>query len=115
MIRTTLQRLGITCNYAGYKQLILAIELALEDEDRLCRITRQIYWVVADRTFSSRRNIERNFRTIIFRAWKNNLKLLTEIAKFPLHAPPSVSQFIAIMVAYIKREEKCFYADDPDG
>ena len=106
MIRTTLQKLGITCNYAGYKQLILAIELALEDEDRLCRITRQIYWAVADRTFSPRRNVERNFRTIIFRAWKINSQLLTKMAKFPLFAPPSVSQFLAIMVTHLKNAEE---------
>lgn len=37
MIKTTLQKLGITCNYVGYKQIVLAIRLALEDEDRLCK------------------------------------------------------------------------------
>ena len=106
MIKTTLQKLGITCNYAGYKQLVLAIELALEDEHRLCSITQQIYWVVADQTFSSRRNVERNFRTVIFRAWKTNSQLLRDIAGFPLFSPPSVSQFLAIMVTYLKRTEK---------
>ena len=106
MIKTTLQKLGITCNYAGYKQLVLAIELALEDEHRLCSITQQIYWVVADQTFSSRRNVERNFRTVIFRAWKINGQLLKDIAGFPLFSPPSVSQFLAIMVTYLKRTEE---------
>ena len=65
MIKTTLQKLGITCNYVGYKQIVLAIRLALEDEDLLCRITQQIYWVVAEQTSFPRCNIERHFRILV--------------------------------------------------
>ena len=106
MIKTTLQKLGITCNYVGYRQIVLAIELALEDEWRLCDITRQIYWIVADLIPCARCNVERNLRTVIFRAWKTNGQLLRKMAGFPLFAPPSVSQFLAIMVTYLKHTEE---------
>ena len=106
MIKQTLQDLGVTCNYNGYYQAIFAIQLALENEDRLCSVTQQIYWVVADKTHCKRCNVERNIRTVIFRAWKINKDLLIEMAGFPLTSPPSVSEFLAIMVTYLKRMEE---------
>ena len=38
IIDNRMQNLGITRKYKGYYQLKLAIELALEDEDRLCSV-----------------------------------------------------------------------------
>ena len=105
MIKNTLQKLGITCNYVGFRQAVLAIELALENEDRLCAVTHQIYRVVAELTHCAHCNVERNLRTIIFRAWKNNARFLRDLAGFPLCSPPSVSQFLAFMVTYLKRAE----------
>lgn len=105
MIEQVLNSLGITCNYVGYRQTILAIQLALEDETRLCAVTRKIYWVIADMLPCTRCAVEKNIRTVIFCAWKINKQLLINIAGFPLTAPPSVSQFLAIIVAYLNHSK----------
>lgn len=47
-IYDALQSLGITRNYKGCRQAARAVQLALEDEERLEHIMKEIYWVIAD-------------------------------------------------------------------
>ena len=48
-IQKTLRSLGVTPNYQGYYQVTDAIELAVEDENRLLEATKKIYQRIADR------------------------------------------------------------------
>ncbi len=105
-IQDELHALGITKRYHGYTQIICAIELALENENRLMDVTKQIYWVVADACACSRSCVERNIRTISHVAWKTNPARLKEIAGYPLTASPASSEFISIMVAHLQRIER---------
>ena len=98
-----LQSLGITPNYKGHRQAAIAILLALENEGRLDHVIKDIYWEVADRIGCGRSDIERNLRTVSHRAWKVCRPRLESIARYHLYAPPSASEFISIMTAYIKR------------
>ncbi len=100
-----LQSLGITANYAGYKQAALAIEFALLDEDRLNHVTKEIYWPVADSVGCKRCDIERNIRTVSHRAWKVGRKRLIEIARYNLPAAPTASEFISILASHIRRSD----------
>ena len=100
-----LQALGITANYAGYMQAALAIEFALEDEDRLTHVTKEIYWPVADFIGCKRCDIERNIRTVSHRAWKLSRKRLLKIARYELPAAPTASEFISILVSHIRRSD----------
>ena len=52
-IQIILRRLGICTTYKGYKATVLALTLALEDENRLNSITREIYTEVAKRLGST--------------------------------------------------------------
>lgn len=52
-IKIILRRLGICTTYKGYKATVLALTLALEDENRLNSITREIYTEVAKRLGST--------------------------------------------------------------
>lgn len=99
-----LHSLGISRTYYGYSQAVCAIELVLEDETRLCNVTREIYWRVADLYGCNRADIERNIRTIIARAWQKNPELLSKMARYPLYAPPTVSEFIDIVYTYVQRQ-----------
>ena len=102
-IKRDLQVLGIPPCYHGYKQSRLAIELAVEDEDRLLDITKQIYWTVAETCSCDRACIERNIRTVIHIAWKANRSRLNALAGRQLNAPPFASEFISMLSAHIQR------------
>lgn len=102
-LQNTLRELGIPRTYCGYKLTIAAVELGLQDEDRLLSVTKEIYWAVADQCGCDRSHVERNIRTIIMRAWSVNRPLLLDIAGYPLEAPPSVSEFIDMLVSYLQR------------
>lgn len=105
-----LQSVGITANYTGYKQAVLAIELALLNEDRLSNVTKEIYWPVADSIGCARSNIERNIRTVSLRAWKVGRKRLIEIARYDLPAAPTASEFISIVASHIRRSDETLAA-----
>lgn len=100
-IHNTLHTLGITRNYDGYRLTLAAVQLALEDESRLRFVTRQIYHPVPVICSCPLTHVERNIRTVIFRAWDVNRTFLFEIAGFPLDAPPSVSLFIEMLVNHL--------------
>ena len=40
LLNKTIQSLGILKRYKGYKQLMMSVELALDDEERLMYITK---------------------------------------------------------------------------
>lgn len=103
IIYDELQRLGVTKNYCGCKQLALAVGLAIEDESRLLHITKEIYWEVADLCGCDRSDVERNIRTMAHRAWKVNPSRLMRLAGYPLNASPSVSELITMLVIYVQR------------
>ena len=104
-MKTTLQNalrtLGITRNYDGYRLTLNAVQLALEDEKRLRFVIREIYRPVAALCNCPLAHVERNIRTVIFRAWRVNRPFLSELAGFPLEAPPTVSHFIEMLVNYL--------------
>ncbi|MDE5671493.1 MAG: sporulation initiation factor Spo0A C-terminal domain-containing protein [Eubacterium sp.] len=103
LLNETLQSLGISKCYKGYRQLHLSVELALDDESRLECITDCIYNQVADMCNCDCRHIERNIRTVANHAWEVNSELLTEIAGYTLLSSPSVSELISILVTHIER------------
>lgn len=106
IISETLQSLGISKRYKGYRQLFLSVELALDDETRLLYITENIYYPVAEKCNCEYYNVERNIRTVAHHAWKINSERLTEIAGYALDSAPSVSELITILATYIERNQK---------
>lgn len=98
-----LHRLGVTGNYFGYRQVLIAVELVLADESRILRICDGVYRPTAEALGCDIRCVERNIRTVVRQAWCKNRKLLTELATFPLIAEPTVSQFIDILANHIRR------------
>lgn len=102
-IENELQLLGITKRYAGYRQSVLAIELALEDDSRLLKMTDEIYYVMAQRCSCGQTCIERNIRTVSRVAWTNNRSRLRQLVRYPIYAPLSASEFISILTAHLQR------------
>ena len=105
-VEIILRCLGICSTYRGYKIALLAVRLALEDEDRLSSVTKSIYGEIAARTGATPSAVEKNLRTVVFRAWEINPKELERMAGYPLLSPPTVSEFLDILFTYIQRRGK---------
>lgn len=98
-----LHRLGFRSTYKGFRYLCHAIELALEDDAHLTRLTKGLYPAVARRCGASAPAVERSLRTLIDVFWvRGNLAFFQEITCYPLRDKPYTGEFIAILVCYLK-------------
>ena len=73
ILQSTLRSLGITEKYAGFSLAVTAISLCFERPSRLRSVTKEVYWETA------------------------------ALSEYPLLAPPSVSDFLQIMVSHLKK------------
>ena len=56
--------------YQGYYYLLQCIELVLDDDSRLCALSKKVYQPIAQKYHISDRCIERNIRTARDYAWQ---------------------------------------------
>ena len=91
-------RLGISANYAGFFQTAYAVELCLAEPERLLLVTKLVYLEVARRYGTNCGAVERNIRTVCGVAWKNNRRLLEQLAHKPLPQKPRNTQFLTILL-----------------
>ena len=103
-IQKTLRALGITRNYDGYRLILAAVQLAVEDEDRLRLVTKEIYRPVSILCCCPLANVERNIRTVIRRAWHVNRAYLNTLAGYPVEQTPTVTQFVEMLSGHILRK-----------
>ena len=106
VIQDTLCLFGITRCYKGFLHTAYVIRLAVEDEDRLEAVTKEIYMETAFHFNCTWTAVERNIRTTVARAWKINRPLLAKIAGYPLACTPTASEFIEILASYILRSSQ---------
>ena len=98
------RRLGIGRQYLGYNLTIQAVRMVLNDENRLLCITQGVFVPLSQKENCDWRTIERNIRTIIHRAWSVNRPYLSELAGYPMHQEPTVTEFVEILSAHILRQ-----------
>lgn len=98
-----LNALGVGRRFIGYAAAYEAIQLTLDDEDRLLHFYDRILTVIAAQQGRKARNIERNLRTICLHAWQTNPDYLNRLAGYPMSKPPSVIEFIDILSTSIAR------------
>lgn len=103
IIREVLWSCGLSGRYRGFPLLVTAIQICIEDEERSLAVSGSLYARVAERCHCPVYRVERNLRTMVSHAWKINKEYLQEIAGYPLHSPPTSSEFINIIVSYILR------------
>ncbi len=102
-IYSLLNRLGVTANYRGFYYCVDAVSLALEDSKRLSLVTKCLYPEVAKQNDTAPHCVERDIRTVARLGWKRNRELMMQLANGTLTEEPTVSQFLAILVAYCKQ------------
>ncbi|MDD6049957.1 MAG: sporulation initiation factor Spo0A C-terminal domain-containing protein [Clostridiales bacterium] len=101
-----LRALGIGRQYLGYHVTIQAVEMVLEDENRLLCIKQGVFVPLAEEQQCDWRTVERNIRTIIHRAWTVNRPYLSELAGYPLQQEPTVTEFVEILSAHLLRQNE---------
>ena len=109
-INSILRELAIGKNYKGHREIAYAIQLLLEDEDRLCAVVKEIYIPVAEYFHVEWNALERNLRTAIFRVWRMRRQRLFEIAGYEMTVPPTGSEFLDILLSYVQRR---LHASEP--
>lgn len=103
-VQKHLWKLGVGNRLKGYKMTILAVEFGIEDEDRLQCIQERLYKPVAKQVGCDYHCVERNIRTVIDYAWRNNPTYLSRLAGYQLTQPPTVTHFLDMLVTICLRE-----------
>ena len=103
-IYNTLYRLGITAKYRGFFHISYAVQLCIQQPDRLLMVTKWLYPEVAKHFHTNGSCVERNIRTVTDLAWMNNRAYLESLAFRPLTKKPTPSQFLGILVGYISSD-----------
>ena len=105
-IQEHLRRLDIGNRYKGYRMIIIAVKLGMEDENSLQCAQELLYKPIAQQLGCSFRSVERDIRTVIAHAWSYNPAYLSHLAGFSLPYPPTVCQFLDILVSFSLREQE---------
>lgn len=105
-IQEHLWRLGVGKRFKGYQMIVIAVELGIENENRLQCVQEFLYKPIARQLGCNFRSVERNIRTVIAHAWNYNPAYLSRLAGVHLAYPPTVSQFLDILVSFSLREKE---------
>lgn len=103
-IQDMLHSMGVTAKYTGFFHTSYAVELVMENPERLLLVTKWLYPDVANRYGTSWKSVERNIRTAANVAWESNKEALSEYAGFTLQRRPCNTQFLAILANYCRRD-----------
>lgn len=101
----TLRALGIGRQYKGHAIAVHAVELALEDADRLVCVRSGILMPLGEMLQRDWRALERNLRTAACRAWEVNPTLMEKIAGYPLQKAPTTTEFLEMLVNYCEKDD----------
>ena len=103
-IQKLIRSLGIGGTYRGYRYLVSAISLCMEDEDYLLGISKLLYPQIARAYDTSVSSVERDLRTVINVCWeRGNRQLLEEISLYPLMNRPTTGEFLDILMHHLKQ------------
>ena len=102
-IQYLVRSLGIGATYRGYRYLIVAVSLCLEDEDYLLCISKLLYPKIAEICHTSAGSVERDLRTVITVCWeRGNKNLLQAISPCPLFSKPTTGEFVDILTGHLR-------------
>lgn len=105
-ISNLLLKLGIHKTCLGFRYLVYILELCLEDEDHLLRVSH-LYGITGTKFHSTAANVESCIRTAVSACWnRGNRNFLMEIAPYELTGKPSSSEFLDILYGYLTSQER---------
>lgn len=95
--------LGITVKYKGFFYTAYAVQLAIQQPERLLHVTKWLYPDIAKRYGTSYQAVERSIRTVIHVAWNLHPELLEEFACHRLSVRPTATKFLSIVTWHLLR------------
>lgn len=112
-IQKLVRSLGIGGNYQGYRYLLYALSLCLQNEDYLLSVSKLLYPEIAHTYQTSASSVERNLRTVVSVCWeRGNRPLLESISLCPLSSKPTIGEFLDILTEYLKDSAKKLIASN---
>lgn len=97
-----LRQAGFSKRYQGFRYLVQCVELAAEDDNRLCSLCKEIYGPVAQEHRIPSRSIERDIRTARDYAWENGGRdFFEKISGGKFYTLPTVGELIEILAQYM--------------
>ena len=103
-IKDTLYQLGVNGTYMGYYYLTLAIMIAIEGEENLIYISKNIYPRIAERYHTSTSCVERNIRTVGDIMFRHGSPVLLSEIFIDNSKRPKKSELISYLALYIKKQ-----------
>lgn len=98
-----LRLLGASGKLAGFRYAVYMIEQVRDHPEKIQLVTKNLYMQAAILFDTTPNNVERNVRTLIHACWRYpDHTLLNQLAGIVLDAPPTNSQFIDILAAYLR-------------
>ncbi len=98
-----LYALGLSANYVGFQQLVVALEVAEQWPESLCMVTKWLYPEVARRCRTSWSAVERNIRQMLRLAWERARPELERLAGRTFAEKPAPAQFLSILLYILHR------------
>ena len=103
-IQDLLSTIGLTAKYVGYRQMTIALEIAVQEPNSLGMVTKWLYPETAKRCGTNWKAVERNIRTAIRCTWKTSRHTLEQMVGHSLDIVPKPAQFLAILAQGISDE-----------
>lgn len=98
-----LRLLGVSGKLSGFYYLAYMLELVKQKPDHILLITKGLYRQTAQHFDTSADCVERNVRTLVRACWRQpDHTLLDRISGYPLTQPPTNTQFIDMLAAYLR-------------
>lgn len=105
-ISCLMKNMGIPASIHGYRFLQQAIMLALDDEEVLYAVTKELYPSIAKNNATTSSRVERSMRHAIETAWeRGDMNLLSELFGYTVRASrgkPTNSEFISIVTEHVR-------------
>lgn len=108
IVKQVLREAKISKSYKGYFYLEMAIELVMEDEERLCHIREEVYQKVADQYNINITKVEKDVRTIRDVFWREGgNEFMRRVTGVEYDNKPYPRELIEILADYsIKRQSR---------
>ncbi|MCI7274998.1 MAG: sporulation initiation factor Spo0A C-terminal domain-containing protein [Lachnospiraceae bacterium] len=105
LLESFLRSLGASQRYAGYDDILVCLELALQDENRLLHLQRQLYRPTAVFQHTNISSVKRNMDTLVWSCWrKRDPRVWDTISGCHLKSCPTLGEFLELSVCYLKEK-----------
>ena len=98
-----LRLLGVSGKLSGFYFAVYMLEQVQEKPEYVLLITKRLYKQTAQQFHTTSGCVERNLRTLVQACWRQpDHSLLDRITGHPLSQPPTNTQFIDMLAAYLR-------------